>query len=188
MENTEQNSEIIIYESDSGQPKIEVRIEGETVWLSQAQLVALFDSSKANVSEHIKHIFDEGELQRGSVVRKFRTTATDSKNYTVEHYNIVSAYFDLAEVKAMNHEPMQMQSWIVQLYRMIETFDKKVLSDAGTISHKEAIKKAEVQYKKYQTQTFSTVERAYLDSITAIEKKVKKKVRSASSKKENNHA
>ena len=81
-------TEIIIYESDSGQPNIEVRIEGDTVWLTQTQLVELFDSSKANVSEHIKHIFDEGELQRDSVVRKFRTTAKDGKNYNVEYYNL----------------------------------------------------------------------------------------------------
>ena len=82
------NGEIIIYEGDEGQPNIEVRIEGETVWLTQAQLVELFASSKANVSEHIKHIFEEDELQRDSVVRKFRTTAKDSKNYSVEHYNL----------------------------------------------------------------------------------------------------
>ncbi len=111
-----------------------------------------------------------------------------AKNYLTESElkvlnNIVSAYFDLAEVKAMNHEPMQMQGWIVQLDRMIETFDKKVLTDAGTMSHTEAIKKTETQYRKYQTQTLSEVERAYLENITAVEKKVKKKVKSSSPKK-----
>ena len=55
---------------------------GETVWLTQAQLVELFDTSKANVSEQIKHIFEEGELQRDSVVRKFRTTAKDFMGLT----------------------------------------------------------------------------------------------------------
>jgi len=77
-----------IYEGDGGQPNIEVRVEGEAVWLTQAQLVELFDSSKANISEHIKHIFSEGELQRDSVVRKIRTTAKDGKNYNVEHFNL----------------------------------------------------------------------------------------------------
>ena len=293
------NSEIIIYETDDGKPQISVRVENETVWLTQAQLVELFHSSKANVSEHIKHIFEEGELEPNSVVRKFRTTAADGKNYNIEHYdldmiislgyrikssiathfrrwatvrlreyivkgftmddqrlkesgggnywkelldrirdirssekvlyrqvldlfatsqdynpkgkesiaffkvvqnklhyaahgntaaeviakradagkpfmgllsfsggdvsktelalaknyltepelkvlnNIVSAYFDLAEVKAMNHDPMQMQDWIVQLDRMIEIFDKKVLTDAGKVSHDKALAKAE---------------------------------------------
>ena len=97
--------------------------------------------------------------------------------------NIVSAYFDLAEVKAMNHQPMQMRDWIVQLDRMIETFDKKVLTDAGSMSHSEAIKKAEAQYRKYQAQTLSKVEQAYLENITAAQKKVKIKVRSAAAKK-----
>ena len=87
-ENNEPDSEIIIYESDDGKPQISVRVENETVWLTQAQLVELFHSSKANVSEHIKHIFEEGELERNSVVRKFRTTAVDGKNYNIEHYNL----------------------------------------------------------------------------------------------------
>lgn len=65
-----------------------MRIQGETVWLTQAQLVLLFQSSKANISEHIKHIFEEGELERSSVVRKFRTTASDGKTYEVEHFNL----------------------------------------------------------------------------------------------------
>lgn len=88
MEDNEPVSEIIIYESGDGEPQISVRLEGETVWLSQAQLVELFHSSKANVSEHIKHIFDEGELERNAVVRKFRTTATDGKKYNIEHYDL----------------------------------------------------------------------------------------------------
>ena len=82
------NSEIIIYESDDGKPQISVRVENETVWLTQTQLVELFHSSKANVSEHIKHIFEEGELEQNSVVRKFRTTAADGKNYNIEHYDL----------------------------------------------------------------------------------------------------
>ena len=73
------NNEIIIYESSDDESKISVRVEHETVWLTQAQLVELFHSSKANVSEHIKHIFKEGELKKNSVVRRFRTTAADGK-------------------------------------------------------------------------------------------------------------
>ena len=327
------NSEIIIYESGDGKPQISVRVENETVWLTQAQLVELFHSSKANVSEHIKHIFEEGELEQNSVVRKFRTTAADGKNYNIEHYdldmiislgyrikssiathfrrwatvrlreyivkgftmdderlkesgggnywkelldrirdirssekvlyrqvldlfatsqdynpkgkesiaffkvvqnklhyaahgntaaeviakradagkpfmgllsfsggdiskteiaiaknyltepelkvlnNIVSAYFDLAEVKAMNHDPMQMQDWIVQLDRMIEIFDKKVLTDAGKVSHDKALAKAEKEYRKYQVKTLSPVEEAYLETIKTVQKQVEKKTK-----------
>ncbi|MFA7114628.1 MAG: RhuM family protein, partial [Candidatus Omnitrophota bacterium] len=82
------NSEIIIYESEDGNLDISVRLASETVWLSQAQMVSLFNSSKANVSGHIKNIFQEGELDKDSVVRKFRTTVSDGKNYNVEHYNL----------------------------------------------------------------------------------------------------
>ena len=88
MKNNEPNNKIIIYEGDGGQPRIEVRMEHETVWLTQAQLVDLFQSSKTNVSEHIKHIFEEGELRRDSVVRNFRTTAKDGKIYDIEHYHL----------------------------------------------------------------------------------------------------
>jgi hypothetical protein len=79
MENNEQNKQIIIYQTDDGTPGIDVRFQGETAWLTQAKLVILFGSSKANISEHIKHIFEERELERDSVVRKFRTTAADGK-------------------------------------------------------------------------------------------------------------
>ncbi len=84
----ENSGEIVIYESADGMAKIDVRFVDETVWLTQAQLVELFQSSKANISEHIKNIFEEGELDENSVVRKFRTTAADGKNYLVAHYNL----------------------------------------------------------------------------------------------------
>ncbi len=84
----EQKGEIIIYQSEEGSTKINVRLENENVWLSQAQLVELYQSSKSNISEHIKHIFEEGELSENSVVRKFRTTAIDGKNYNTTYYNL----------------------------------------------------------------------------------------------------
>lgn len=84
----EQKGEIIIYQSADGKNKLNVKLENETVWLSQAQLVELYQTSKSNVSEHIKNIFTEGELVKDSVVRKFRTTADDGKNYNVEYYNL----------------------------------------------------------------------------------------------------
>jgi len=80
--------EIVIYQTDDGQTKIDVRFEDETVWLTQAQLVDLYQSSKANISEHIKHIFEEGELDEASVVRNFRTTAADGKLYSTNYYNL----------------------------------------------------------------------------------------------------
>jgi hypothetical protein len=84
----ENNSQIIIYQTESGEPKLEVTFNDETVWLKQMQLCALFDKSKATISEHIKHVFEEGELMEDSVVRNFRTTAQDGKNYNTNFYNL----------------------------------------------------------------------------------------------------
>ena len=80
--------DIIIYQTDDGETQIDVKFEDETVWLTQAQLCELYQTSKANVSEHIKNIFTEGELDEDSVVRKFRTTASDGKSYMTAYYNL----------------------------------------------------------------------------------------------------
>lgn len=84
----DEKNKIIIYTDDSGLTKIDVKLKDETLWLTQAQMCALYQTSKSNVSEHIKHIFDEGELQESSVVRKFRTTAADGKSYLTTYYNL----------------------------------------------------------------------------------------------------
>ena len=88
METDKQAGEVIIYQSNDGSVRIDVRLEGETVWLTQAQLCALYQSSRSNVNEHIKNIFEEGELLEEAVVRKFRITAADGKCYNVLHYNL----------------------------------------------------------------------------------------------------
>jgi len=336
MTNDNNSGEVIIYEGADGAPNIEVRVEGETVWLSQLQLVELFQSSKANVSEHIKNIFTEKELQKEATVRNFRTVQNEGSrgvSRDIEHYNldmiislgyriksdiatrfrqwatarlreylvkgftmndeflkenvggkywyelldrirdirssekvlyrqaldlyatsldynpkalesikffkivqnklhyaahgntaseviikranagkpfmgllsfsnggvskkdiviaknyldekelkvlnnIVSAFFDLAEVRVMEHKPMYMKDWIAQLDKLISVFDKKVLTEAGSVSHTEALKKAEVEYKKFQAKTLSPVEKAYLENIKLLEKKVEKKLK-----------
>lgn len=327
---TEQN-QIVIYTGEDGQSRLEVKFQGETVWLTQAQLVNLFQSSKANISEHIKNIFLEGELDKNSVVRKFRTTATDGKNYEVEHYNLdliislgyrvkskiatqfriwatqhlkeyitkgftidseklknlgggnywkelleqirdirssekvlyrqvldlyataidytpnsqesleffktiqnklhfaahghtaaeviylrvdsdkpfaglqnfkgkqpsqaeamiaknflsltelkilnnlVSAYFDFAEINAIEQKPMKMQDYIKELDNILQSKGRKQLFNAGKISNQEAIDKATTEYKKYKAKTLSEVEKAYLKSITTLQKDIKKK-------------
>ena len=327
------NGEIIIYQSDNGTTHIEVKMEDETVWLTQAQLVELYQTSKSNVSEHIKHIFEEGELEEKSVVRKFRTTAADGKNYNTTYYNLdmiislgyrikssiatnfrrwaterlkeymikgftmdderlkqlgggnywkellerirdirssekvlyrqvlnlyatsvdynpnseesirffkivqnklhfaahghtaaeiiyqradatkpfmglksfqgempvlsdvkiaknyldenelkilnnlVSGYFDFAEVQAMRHNPMYMNDYIEHLDNILSSTGEKVLNDAGTISHKQAIEKAEQEYRKYQVETLSPVEETYLKTIKSTEQLAKKKLK-----------
>lgn len=162
-------SEILIYQTDDGQTKIDVKLEDETVWLTQTQLCELYQTSKSNISEHIKHIFEEGELEENAVVRKFRTTAaffkmvqnklhyaahghtaaeviyeradasqpfmglksfsgdfpvlkdiSIAKNYLNDEElkilnNIVSGYFDFAEIQAMRHNPMYMEDYVEHL-------------------------------------------------------------------------
>jgi len=332
MENNEQNNQIIIYQADDGTPGIDVRFQGETAWLTQAQLVNLFGSSKANISEHIKHIFEERELERDSVVRKFRATAADSKTYEIEHYNLdmiislgyrvksniatkfriwatarlreyivkgftidsdrlknlgggnywkelldkirdirssekvlyrqvldlyataidydpqageslkffkivqnklhfaahghtaaeviylrvgsdkpfagltnfkglqptqaeamvaknflelselkvlnnlVSAYFDLAEINALEQKPMKMADYIRELDNILQSTGRKLLGDAGTISHEKATEKAALEYRRYKAKNLSEVEKAYLDAIKDVQKKVEKKI------------
>ena len=80
--------DIIIYQTDDGETQIDVKFEDETIWLTQAQLCELYQTSKANVSEHIKNIFSEGELDEDSVVRKFRTSSADGKSYMMAYYNL----------------------------------------------------------------------------------------------------
>ena len=325
--------EIIIYQTDDGLTKLDVKMENETVWLTQAQLVELYQSSKANVSEHIAHIFEEGELTKEAVVRKFRTTASDGKNYNVLYYNLdmiislgyrinsatatrfrqwatqrlkeyiikgftidderlkgngggnywkelldrirdirssekvlyrqvldlyatsvdynpqsdesiqffkivqnklhyaahghtaaeviyeradaekpfmgltsfsgelpalkdigvsknylredelkilnnlVSGYFDLAEINAIEHKPMYMSDYVEQLDSVLSSGKRELLSGAGRISHDQAMKKAKDEYRKYQEITLSPVEEEYLKSIRGVEKEVKKRSR-----------
>ena len=320
------NSEILIYQSENGVTKIDVKIVDDTVWLTQAQLCELYQTSKSNVSEHIKHIFEEGELDQSSVVRKFRTTGTDGKTYNVIHYNldmiislgyriksiiatnfrrwaterlkeymikgftmdderlkqlgggnywkelldrirdirssekvmyrqvldlyatsvdydpkssesiaffkmvqnklhfaahghtaaeviyeradadkpfmglktfsgdfpvrkditvaknyldekelkvlnnIVSGYFDFAEIQAMRHNPMYMSDYVEHLDNVLKATGENVLDSAGKVSRAQAMAKANEEYRKYQVKNLSPVEEEYLLMIKDIEK------------------
>jgi hypothetical protein len=101
-----QHGEIILYQTEDGMTKIDVRFEDEMVWLTQQQMAELFQSSRSNIVGHIQHIYEEGELDEAStrrkfrqvrtegkleknqVIRKLRTTAADSKNYNIAYYNL----------------------------------------------------------------------------------------------------
>ena len=80
--------EIILYQTADGRTSVDVKLENETVWLTQAQMAMLFDKDKRTISEHISNIFKEGELSKDSVVRNFRTTASDGKQYNTSFYNL----------------------------------------------------------------------------------------------------
>lgn len=323
--------EIIIYQTDDGLTKINVNMQEETVWLSLDQMAELFQRDKSTISRHIKKIFEEGELQRNSVVANFATTAADGKVYNVDYYNLdviisvgyrvksqrgvqfriwatnvlkeymikgfamdderlkgnaggnywkelldrirdirssekvlyrqvldlyatsvdydprsdesvkffkivqnklhyaahghtaaeviyeradaekpfmgltsfswelpalkdigiaknylqenelkilnnlVSGYFDLAEINAIEHKPMYMHDYVKQLDMVLSSGNRKLLEGAGTVSHKQALEKAKAEYRKYQEITLSPVEQAYLESVKKVAKELKKK-------------
>lgn len=89
--------------------------------------------------------------------------------------NLVSGYFDFAEIQAMRHMPMHMSDYVEQLDHLLSSIGEKVLNDAGKISHKQALEKAEAEYQKYQAQNLSPVEEAYIDTIRKLEAKAKTK-------------
>ncbi|MFV0505623.1 MAG: virulence RhuM family protein [Bacteroidales bacterium] len=106
------NSEFLIYQNEEGSIKIDVRMEEETVWLTQGQMGQLFGKDKRTISEHIANIFREGELYENSVVRKYRTTASDGKNYATNYYNldvIISVGY-----RVKSHQGTQFRIWATQ--------------------------------------------------------------------------
>ena len=328
------NNDIVIYQTEDGITQIEVRLENENVWLTQQQMADLYQTSRTNVVEHIKHIFEEHELDEISTCRKFRQVRTEGgrqvereipfynldmiislgyrvksriatnfrrwaterlkeymiKGFTMDderlkqmggggywrelldrirdirssekvmyrqvldlyatsvdydpkaeqsvkffkivqnklHYaahghtaaeviyeradadkpfmglttfageqpartditvaknylseeelkvlnNLVSGYFDFAEIQAIRHKPMYMSDYIKQLDTILTSTGEKLLSGAGRISHKQAEEKAIAEYRKYQVRTLSPVEQAYMDSIKTLTAKTSKK-------------
>ncbi len=89
--------------------------------------------------------------------------------------NLVSGYFDFAEIQALKHRPMYMEDYVRQLDNNISSIGEEVLTDGGTVSHEEAMEKAVAEYRKFQVKTLSSVEQAYLESIKGIEKKAKRR-------------
>ncbi len=114
------NNQIIIYEGNEGQPCLEVRIEGETVWLSQKQMAQLFDCSVDNISLHLKNIFNEEELNENSVTEEYSTTASDGKSYQVKHYNL-DAIISLG-YRVKSHIATKFRIWTTPHYLRIRVF------------------------------------------------------------------
>lgn len=125
--------QFFLYQTEDGQTRIDVRLEDETVWLSQMQLADLFQKSKKTISEHVQNIFKEGELIETSVVRNFRTTASDGKEYLTKLYNldvIISVGY-----RVKSHRGTQFRIWATQRLReyIIKgyTMDDQRLKQAG---------------------------------------------------------
>lgn len=336
----ENESDIIIYQTNDGLTKVDVKFEGETVWLSLDQMATLFQRDKSTISRHIKNIFEEQELTRESVVANYATTASDGKKYQVDYYNLdviisvgyrvksirgtqfrqwatkriheylvkgfalddqrlkaggggaywkelldrirdirssekvlyrqvldlyatsvdynpkadesieffkmvqnklhfaahghtvaeviyerasaekpfmgllsftggyptkkdiavaknylsenelkilnnlVSGYFDLAEINALEHRPMHMHDYIQQLDAILSSNGRQLHTGPGTVSHSQALAKADEEYRKYVVATLSPVEEAYLQTINDVANLAKKNVRAQNNRKE----
>ncbi|MBI2225405.1 MAG: virulence RhuM family protein [Betaproteobacteria bacterium] len=111
----EPQSLFLLYQTSDGQTRLEVRLENETVWLSQNQMAELFQTSIPNVSMHIRNVFAEGELQPGAVVKEFLTTAADGKNYQTKLYNLDVIISVGYHVKS--HRGTQFRIWATQRLR-----------------------------------------------------------------------
>jgi hypothetical protein len=108
-------SEIILYQTEDGKTRVQVRLENETVWLTQKLMGELFQKDVRTINEHIQNIFEEGELSPESVIRKFRITAADGKAYETNHYNldvIISVGY-----RVKSHRGTQFRIWATQRLR-----------------------------------------------------------------------
>jgi hypothetical protein len=129
----ENRSELLIYQTSDGKTKIEVQLQDETVWLSLNQMSELFQKPKSTISEHIKHIYEEGELPEDSTVRNFRTVK----------------FLAFAENQARQKKVMYMSDWIRKLNDILIINENEILEHAGNISRQIADEIALSEYDKY---------------------------------------
>jgi hypothetical protein len=169
----EQKGEIVIYQNDENNVSVNVKLEDENVWLTQQQMSLLFQTSRTNVIEHIKHIYEEGELSENSTCRNFRQVQIEG-NREVERelpfYNldlIISLGYRIKSRIAT-----QFRIWATD--KILSSAGETALQNAGSVSHEEAVNKALAEYKKYQVKVLSPVEKDYLNTIKRLEKKIGK--------------
>lgn len=136
-----EHGEIIIYQTEDGKTSLDVQLEEETVWLTQSQLVNLFDKTKQNISLHIRNIFKEGELTENSVVKEYLTTASDGKKYKTKFYNldvIISVGYRIKSIRGT-----QFRIWATSVLRdhLIKGYsvNEKRLAEKGLIEMEQTI-------------------------------------------------
>ncbi len=152
-------SELVLYTSDDGRTRLDLRIEGQTVWLTQLEIAELFQTTKQNVSLHAKNIFEDGELVENSVVKESLTTAADGKRYQTKLYNLdlilaknyltedevdtlnrlVVIFLEQAELRAKQQKDLTLDFWRSSVDRMLASNDQPLLDGPGSVSH-EAMK------------------------------------------------
>jgi len=160
---SENDSQIIIYQTESGQTKIEVRLKNETVWLTQKLMAELFQTSKQNIGQHLKNIFADGELNENSVVKKFFTTAVDGKQYSTAFYNL----------DAIISVGYRVQSHVATRFRQWATRHIREYIVKGFVLDDERLKNPDVPFDYFdellqRIQDIRTSEKRFYQKITDI--------------------
>jgi death-on-curing family protein len=169
MEQTKKG-EIVIYKDQEG-PEIQVKLENETVWLSQAEMADLFQKDRDTISEHIQNIFKEGELSQSSVTRKFRATAKDGKSYEVNYYNldvIISVGYRVKSKRGTQFRiwaTQRLHDYIVKGYTVNESRLKE-LKDKHNLQLKELQQTAKLFQNVIEAQRADGYEKELLSIIT----------------------
>jgi len=135
--------QFLVYRAEDGRVQIDVRLENETVWLTQQHMAELFQTTQKNISLHIQNIYQEGELQPAATHKESLSVRQEGKNYLNEDElaalnNLVEQYLVFAEGQAMRRVPMHMRDWIAKLNGFLTLNERAILNHAGKISHEMA--------------------------------------------------
>ncbi|MFT4217730.1 MAG: RhuM family protein [Micropruina sp.] len=135
---------------------VELRYEDENIWLTQKLMAELYGVSVQMVSKHLQTLFESGELQPESVIKRYLITAADGKNYNTQHCSqflnrLVSMYLDFAEFQAMRKVPMSIQDLAARLDGFLEFNGTEILVGPGRVSAEQAKLHAETEFERHRT-------------------------------------
>jgi hypothetical protein len=149
-------AEYLTFVAAGGRGGVEAIYADENVWLTQKMMAVLYDVDVRTVNYHLKKVFSDGELQESSVIRNFRITAADDKNYDTKHYNlaaIIAVGYKVNSERAVQFRKWAtaiVESFTIKLNRFIEATDREVLQDAGKVTAEIARAHAESEFEKYR--------------------------------------
>ena len=156
-------AEFLIFSRQAGENTIEVRVEDETVWLTQKLIGVLFEKGRSTITEHLKNIFETGELDEKAVCREFRHTAEDGKEYSTRFYSldaIISVGYRVNSARAtqfrqwatgvLRNIPMTMEDWASKLNAFLQFNERDILDNPGKVTQEIAKSFAESEFEKFR--------------------------------------
>ena len=158
---------IILYQDENGLTRVDVRFAHEDVWLNQEQLAEIYCTTQQNVSLHIRYIYADGELSQEATHKKFllvRREGSRQVNRDIDHYNLDV----IAEFQALEQNAMSMADWVAALDNQIIALRRKVLEGSGTISHEQAMEKAEQEFRIYREREMKQLESDFDKAIRQL--------------------